>query len=74
MGCSSRSAQSRSKLFRGVLAMDEGGFLQTNAALETSIPGVFAAGDVRSGAIRQIITAAADGAAAAISAAKTLNK
>lgn len=67
-------AEPESKLFRGVLAMDEGGFLQTNAALETSIPGVFAAGDVRSGAIRQIITAAADGAAAAISAAKTLNK
>lgn len=67
-------AEPESAIFRGVLETDESGFLRTNTALETTIPGAFAAGDVRAGAIRQIITAAADGAAAAISAAKTLNK
>lgn len=40
---------------------------------QTSIPGLFAAGDVRSGAVRQVITAAGDGAAAAIEIAQFLN-
>lgn len=52
----------------GLLDRDEAGFIITDEACETSIPGIFAAGDVRSKALRQISTAAADGAIAASSA------
>jgi len=46
-------------------AVDEGGYVITDQKMSTNIPGLFAAGDIRSGAFRQIVTAAADGAAAA---------
>lgn len=46
--------------------LDEIGFVKTNEHLETSMPGVFAAGDVRSGATMQIATAAGEGATAAL--------
>lgn len=46
--------------------LDEVGFVKTNDELETSMPGVFAAGDVRSGATMQIATAAGEGATAAL--------
>lgn len=54
----------------GFVAADENGYIITNENLETDIPGVFAAGDVRVNAVRQVITAAADGATAAINAEK----
>jgi len=44
---------------------DEGGFIKTDARMMTSIPGLFAVGDVRDTVFRQIVTAAADGAVAA---------
>lgn len=44
---------------------DEGGFIRTDARMMTSIPGLFAVGDVRDTVFRQIVTAAADGAIAA---------
>jgi thioredoxin reductase (NADPH) len=50
----------------GIL-LDEGGFIQTDDKLQTAIKGVFAAGDVRSGAIAQISCATGDGTAAAFS-------
>ena len=50
----------------GLLNAD--GYIATDAAMATSIPGVFAAGDVREAALRQIVTAAGDGAVAAMSA------
>ncbi|MDR2405890.1 MAG: thioredoxin-disulfide reductase [Deltaproteobacteria bacterium] len=46
----------------------EGGWIVTDDKLQTSIPGIFAAGDVRDTELRQVITAAADGARAAMNA------
>ena len=54
------------------LALDERGFIVTDSLLRTSVPGVFAAGDVRTTPLRQIVTAAADGALAAHMAHKYL--
>lgn len=53
------------KLFRGQLALDEQGYLVADETTKTSLPGVFAAGDVRTKPLRQIVTATADGAVAA---------
>ena len=56
--------------FVGVLPMDEDGYLVTNDRLETPLPGIFAAGDVRQKPLRQIVTAVSDGAIAAFGACK----
>jgi thioredoxin reductase (NADPH) len=61
-------------LFNGQVAFDDWGYVTTDARMATSAPGVFAVGDVRSGATRQIVTAAADGAVAALGADEYLNK
>ena len=53
------------KLFTGQLELDQSGYIVAGESTETSIPGVFAVGDVRTKAVRQIVTAAADGAVAA---------
>ncbi len=53
-----------SELVKGVLELDEAGYVKADESTRTSIPGVFAVGDVRTKVLRQIITAAADGAAA----------
>ena len=53
------------ELFAGQLELDEGGYIVADETTRTNIPGVFAAGDVRTKAVRQIVTATADGAAAA---------
>ncbi len=50
----------------GPIKLDQTGFIITDANLETSIPGVFAAGDVRSGATMQIASASGEGATAAL--------
>ena len=52
------------QLFEGVLKLDEKGFIVTDENMETSVKGVFAAGDVRSGVLKQIVTACGDGAIA----------
>ena len=52
-------------LFAGQVALDENGYIVADETTQTSLPGVFAAGDVRTKQLRQIVTAAADGAAAA---------
>lgn len=53
-------------LHDSAIELDEVGFVKTNEKLETSMPGVFSAGDVRSGATMQIATAAGEGATAAL--------
>jgi thioredoxin reductase (NADPH) len=55
---------------KGIVALDAFGSITVNDRLETDVPGIFAAGDIRSGSIKQVIGAAADGAAAAINAGK----
>ena len=55
-------------LVAGQLALDAGGLIPVDGRMATEIPGVFAAGDLRVGSIRQVVTAAADGALAATSA------
>ncbi|MBZ9607241.1 thioredoxin-disulfide reductase [Clostridium estertheticum] len=57
-----------SEIFKGKVNMDESGYVMTNDDMVTNIPGVFAAGDIRVKNLRQVITAAADGAIAATSA------
>lgn len=64
--------QPNSKMFQGMLDMDEGGYIRAGESCETSIPGVYAAGDVRTKQLRQIITAASDGANAVTSAERYL--
>lgn len=54
-----------SALFGGQTALDDSGYIIADESTRTNLPGVFAAGDVRTKAVRQIVTAAADGAAAA---------
>jgi len=50
------------------LSVDERGFIIVNQRMETSVQGVYAAGDVRNTPLRQVVTAAGDGAIAAFSA------
>ena len=56
-----------SEVFRGVLDMDEAGYIRAGEDCKTSMPGVFAVGDVRTKKLRQIVTAVADGANAVTS-------
>ncbi len=53
-----------------VKCTEKGGWVETDASLMTSVPGIFAAGDVRNTQLRQVITAASDGALAGMSAYK----
>ena len=64
----------RSEFVRGFLDLDPQGRILTDGGLAASRPGVFAAGDVRDTDLRQVVTAAADGARAAISAWHHLNQ
>lgn len=62
-----------STLFEGQIDM-EGGYIKTDEDMKTNIPGVFAAGDIRVKSLRQVVTAAADGAIAAVQAEKYINE
>ncbi len=60
-------------LFRDKLELDKWGYIKTNEDMHTSMPGIYAVGDVISKKYRQITTAVADGTIAAIAIAKELN-
>lgn len=57
----------------GVVEQDEQGYIRAGEDTKTSVPGIFAAGDVRTKQLRQVITAAADGANAIASAERYLS-
>jgi thioredoxin reductase (NADPH) len=59
---------------RGVVDLDPAGHVEVDAHLQTSVPGVFAAGDIRYGSARQLVSAAGDGASAAVFAARYLHE
>jgi thioredoxin reductase (NADPH) len=59
---------------KGVLPLDRAGYIITNDRMETKVPGIFAAGDIRQHSPRQAITAAGDGATAAIFAERFLSQ
>jgi thioredoxin reductase (NADPH) len=58
---------------KGLLTLNEGGFISVNGQMETDVPGLFAAGDIRAGSIRQVVSAVGDGAIAAIGAERFLS-
>lgn len=59
----------QTKIFENVINM-ENGYIVTNDKMETNLPGIYAAGDNRVKSLRQVVTAAADGAIAAVEAEK----
>ena len=61
-------------LVKGVVELDEQGYIRSDESTETNLPGVFAVGDVRTKALRQIVTAVADGAASVHHAEEYLAK
>ncbi|MDD3144406.1 MAG: thioredoxin-disulfide reductase [Candidatus Cloacimonetes bacterium] len=58
------------ELFESRLKLDGGGFVITDDHMHTNVPGIYAAGDIRSTVLRQVVTATSDGAVAAWSAEK----
>ena len=65
--------QPNSELVKDLVSLDENGYIITDNFCQTSIPGIFAAGDVRNGPLKQIATAVGDGAIAAVGAEKYLS-
>lgn len=63
-----------SDLFKGVLELDDKGYVKSDAGMRTNIPGVFSAGDINVKQFRQLTTAAADGTIAALAADDYLRK
>jgi thioredoxin reductase (NADPH) len=57
-----------SRLVAGLARVDNAGHIQVNLSMETSVPGLYAVGDLRQGSARQLVSSAGDGATAAIAA------
>lgn len=60
--------------FKGIIEMDENGFIIADESCKTSLPGIFVAGDVRTKELRQVVTAVSDGAMAAKAAEKYIEE
>ncbi len=63
-----------SEIFKGQLAIDESGYVITDRRYNTSVPGVFAAGEIQDPVFRQVVTSAGQGAGAAMQAEKFLGE
>lgn len=61
-------------LFKGLVGMDTAGYLSAKEDCESDVPGIFIAGDCRTKEVRQLTTAAADGAIAALAACKYIDR
>jgi len=66
--------QPMTETYQGKLKLSENGYIITDEDMKTNIPGVFAAGDIRQKSLRQVVTAAADGAIAAVQAEKYIEE
>lgn len=64
----------RTQFLKGLISLDENGYIITNENCETSVKGIFAAGDCRKKLLRQISTSVGDGATAAFAAEKFLEE
>ena len=62
-----------SEIFKGLVEMDEKGYIVAAEDCKTNVPGVFVAGDVRTSSLKQLVTATADGARAATEAAEAFS-
>lgn len=63
-----------SEMVSGLIQLDQKGYIITDDEMRTSKPGIFAAGDIRQKLLRQVVTAVADGAIAAVAAEKYLEQ
>ena len=59
-----------SNMVKGLVKQDNSGHIEVNLSMETSVPGLYAAGDIRQSSASQLVSSAGDGATAAISAFK----
>lgn len=66
--------QPNTKWLPDTVERDKGGFLATNGSMQTNLPGVFAAGDARSGSTKQAASSAGEGAPAALMIRDFLNQ
>ena len=63
-----------SDVFKGKIELDDYGYVLADEEMHTNVEGVYVAGDVRQKTLRQVVTAAADGAIAATQAEKYVDK
>ena len=62
-----------SQMLQGLVKLDNAGHIPVNVSMETEVPGLYAAGDIRQNSASQLVTSAGDGATAAVAAFKYIN-